>query len=181
MELEKKPYTRIVVDVDGVLANITTAFIKHFDMPYTEDDITDYEMLARCCGGKETMWDMLDDPSFHDLIEPYPWANQIMELATEYSREIPIIATAAIFRDREKWLERYFPNFPNSFGRHKFLLIKGRTLLIDDYTKYCDKFASKGGEALLFPRPWNCRYENIWKNPMEHTRETLIKLNERVY
>ena len=65
-----------------------------------------------------------------------------------------------------KWLEKNLPTFIKGeipsrrviFTRHKELLAKPDTILIDDYEKNVKKFITEGGKAILFPRQWNSLY-----------------------
>ena len=43
-------------------------------------------------------------------------------------------------------------------GTQKYLLAKPDVVLIDDQHKNIDLFREHGGQAILFPQPWNENY-----------------------
>lgn len=59
---------------------------------------------------------------------------------------------------KRQWLARNMPRGmeENYFiGRDKFCCAKEGALMIDDVEKNCADFIKEGGNAILFPRPWN--------------------------
>jgi 5'(3')-deoxyribonucleotidase len=66
--------------------------------------------------------------------------------------------TQGCLEGKRAWVNRHFPEYIDRviFTKHKYLLSKQGTILLDDYDKNCEEFIRLGsGIAILYPRLWN--------------------------
>jgi len=100
---------------------------------------------------------------FWEHLEAYPHAYQLYDLCCDYAptylATTPTLDSGSV-AGKYKWIERFtgYQRFNNFiFTAHKHLLAAPGRLLIDDRGVNCDAFRAAGGEAILFPAPWNER------------------------
>lgn len=149
----------IFIDMDGVLADFVTAACRvHGRQP-----AHDHERLHEAWGisSREFWWEIESHgDSFWALLDEYSWSRDLVVLAKEFG-PISIATSPALSPDcaagKVAWLQRFFGNNFREFmiGPRKHLLAKPGAILIDDTVRHCDDFREAGGEAILFPQPWN--------------------------
>ena len=80
------------------------------------------------------------------------------------------------------WLQQFFdPRFRQyMLGSHKYLMAKPGVVLIDDSDVKCTKFIEAGGDAIVFPQPWNGNYDKIREGEPHGGRLSFVegKLDE---
>lgn len=169
----------ILLDMDGVLADFVGGALKahgierfnslhwppQWDMA-TELGISDDEFWAPIHDGGAEFWRQL---------EPLPWAQELWDGCAALGS---ITISTSPSRDYESrkgkldWLAQHFDaNVGCYFGRDKWLMAR-HGILIDDSDANVQRFCEKGGQAVLFPRPWNA-LAFLARNPLEHVFHQL--------
>ncbi|MEQ9070708.1 MAG: hypothetical protein RLO18_28485, partial [Gimesia chilikensis] len=95
---------------------------------------------------------------------PYPWLNELLTLLREtapFTISTSPSRSAACASAKVEWLREHFqePLYMDfMIGTQKYLLAKPDVVLIDDQHKNIDQFREHGGQAILFPQPWNSNF-----------------------
>lgn len=147
-------HLQIYMDVDNVLADYTRHFIEWFNLPIRSEDIKVYDMLYALYGDK--MDQVADNEEFHLSIPKLPWADRLMKTVRDQGHDISL-ATACLSKHRLTWAQRHYPGIPVYQCKEKWTLSEGpHCVLIDDHWEQCSRFKKDGGgQAILFPAPWN--------------------------
>lgn len=160
----------ILLDMDGVLADFLSQACHIHKQPLESVDRWDfYESWGLTA---EQFWLPLRGRAFWANLEPYHWARRLYyTLASQYDVTIatspnkdPDCASGKV-----DWLYRYFGEDFRDYliGPEKWLMAKPGHLLIDDNADTCRKFIELGGNAVLFPQPWNTQVEAIPADPAD--------------
>lgn len=80
-------------------------------------------------------------------LEPYEWFREVIEVCREYGEHLEIVTSPdyhnpACHYGKVRWLTRFKLDIPIWQNSRKAALSRPGTLLIDDYAKQCEKFAS---------------------------------------
>ena len=92
--------------------------------------------------------------------------------------DVSITATTNCLKGKYRWIKKHLPTFLHqsfSLSPAKHFCASPDTLLIDDSDENVEKFRRFGGNAILFPRPWN---KNHSFNPLPHV---ISELNFFIY
>lgn len=125
----------IVLDVDGVLANLAGA----------------QTVLGRSYDDQPASW-WADIP-------PYPWAVELFTRLTALDRVL--VATAlnprlhSAYAGRAEWIARHLKTTDFLIGPPKVALAQPGRVLVDDSRQTCASWRLKGGGAVEFPRSWH--------------------------
>jgi 5'(3')-deoxyribonucleotidase len=116
---------------------------------------------------------------FWTNVEPLPWAFEVLDLAQHYAKDDWYILSSPdkhhlCYSGKVKWLVDVLDVDPHRLipFPHKHLLAKRGTLLIDDREVNLSKFASAGGDPMLFPTIGNRLHAHA-ENPMPHLMTSL--------
>jgi 5'(3')-deoxyribonucleotidase len=173
----------ICLDLDGVIIDFVTPFMRWWGVIIEEDDEYPQEYKWDVKGAivhklylqgtptgaveveemsNSTFWNATPVSFWRDL-KPYEDAINFVDWLEEQPCDI-YIATAhtngACAAAKFEWLEEHIPGYWDRVmvGHPKHLLAGPRTILIDDRDKNCEDFRDAGGLAILCPRPWNEGY-----------------------
>ena len=181
---------KIILDMDGVIANFTDAAFEYHCKDRKCQIPGEYD-IAKCLGiTTEALWYGMDEYDFWvNAIKPYDkglvFAFNLSQLAPVVIASIPYKNSMG-FVGKVEWLKKHgFGAYPVLLGA-KLHLAQPGYLLIDDCEKNVDEWLAGGGQAYLFPRPWNRRYaEVIDLNPtqifdmaMSEVRELFLPVTE---
>lgn len=151
----------IFLDMDGVLADFVGGVFKlhgrTFDSTtYPRGNWNVHEAIDV---PEPMMWDRINalGAYFWSGLDEFLWTRQLVHtvaahpfrIATQPTLDRNCIAGKSI------WLERMALNSVAIYGRDKHLLARPGRLLIDDSPVNCHLWQAAGGDALLFPQPWN--------------------------
>lgn len=173
---------RILLDLDGVLADFHGHSLRFFGSDKTVDDlhgetwipdalgITEAGFWEKVNGNPESFW--YDMPLLSD-------ANRIVDLAIQAvgAENVGICSSPSRYPSsihwKMMWVEKHFPDFYRRvvLTPAKYLLSTEGTLLIDDWEKNAG-FADHGGSFFLIPRRWNSRHQE-W-DIATHVLEKLL-------
>lgn len=154
----------IYLDMDGVIADFVNGFCRWrnlSDLPphhqTTWPGVGDHAGLVP---------DQLDlvlrqaSAAFWATLPVLPWAQELVAECLGYG-QVRILTAAVASEEavtgKMRWLDKHFPHLTSRaiFCREKYLLARPSSVLIDDHDEQLDKFQEYGGEAIVFPQPWN--------------------------
>ncbi len=158
---------KILLDVDGVLANFVKAAAKlhcradPYDLPenfgkYSVEDIWGMSKKDFCEPMGYEYW---------KTVELLPYANDIANLlADTFGSDNICLLTAPLktpgcLEGKREWIKKHFPGINWLIGKPKYFCAHTNSLLIDDSIVNCEKFVEAGGRAFLVPGPWNFKFE----------------------
>lgn len=118
------------------------------------------------------------DRFYDELVEPYPWADELRCMVTELFDNVAIITDAThhpgSYASKIRWLSKNLPGIPVFTGAEKWRLARPGDILIDDYDGNTDAWVFRGGGfAALFPQPWNSGRDKI-TNRFYHLEKLLV-------
>ncbi len=94
-------------------------------------------------------------------MEPCPWAEELVDLCRRYVSHLETLSAchpksvgAIELGERDVWLQSEFPEFWRDYSPLK-QHFAGAGILIDDHEPTVERFGEAGGQAILFPQPWN--------------------------
>lgn len=153
----------ILLDMDGVIANFVDQVIATFGWDIKHDDYSSWAYHQQMGLTDQQFWARIDS-DFWGRIEPYPWARSLVSHLRDKGE---VIFATSPNLDSEtpsakvRWLRKHGLMSPlwNDYmiGPHKHLMANKQTILIDDSDSNVEKFRAAGGNAILFPQPWNER------------------------
>ena len=151
----------IFLDLDGVIINWVGGVCKWFDIPYQQEEVTNKDnMLELIDISYKEFWTDLSTPDFWEYLDFYPQAKQLIGQLKKYG-DVVFISSPALgcAGYRQNWIQHNLPEF---FITNKYILTSSKeycanpnTVLIDDFRKNCQDFVANGGNAILYPQPWN--------------------------
>lgn len=171
----------VFLDLDGVVADFIGGVRKMYengdflprdlhdiDAPYLkpwpeEWPAGEWDVCEVADISTEMLWERIaENKRFWSSLDYYPWAQSLVNVLGAFAAET-VIATSPC-RDHQCaagkifWLRGLLgdPNAMNFvISPHKHFLAAPGRVLIDDNDRNCDRFIEHGGEAILFPQPWN--------------------------
>ena len=165
---------RIVLDIDGVLANClggvktfhNKIYPNHPHNPDAQTDQMPWDIGPVFEMSNNAIWKPLGYEFWRDL-EPLPWCFEVVRLLSDLVGEENIclltspIETAGCIDGKRDWIRKHLPQFRKRFlvGPAKEFAASPWTCLVDDNTDNVNAFKKAGGLAFLFPAPWNRRFK----------------------
>lgn len=167
-----------LLDMDGVIADFVTRSLDVARIPLIHDQVTEWAYFEKHMDQNE-FWTRIElDNDFWVSLKRYDWA---WDLGNELQSIAPVVFCSTPSRDARaaqqkiQWLRdhgfmgpnesRYFlvGHAPSKDG-HKFgknMLAHPETVLIDDSDANVRDFIADGGQAILFPQPWNVNRDKV--------------------
>lgn len=168
--------TQICIDLDGVLCDFILPTLRLFsDDPQSllnrwpigqeRDGDGRYAVLDLLGVKTKEFWDTVDKAGFQHWanLPRYPWATELMNACKAIAPTV-VLTTPSRHVNSVKgkvcWLQRHFGMKFDGYliGTAKHFCARPGSLLIDDSDLNCNKFREHGGEAIVFPQPWNSRH-----------------------
>lgn len=162
LQQERSYLNYVLLDCDGILANWVQNVIN-FAKGRTKLQHKDWNTWNKHLEiySEAEMQQLQESRLFWDTIPVYPFAHSLYSFLLErrnvYICTAPWIDAPECAASKYAWLKHHF-NIQSSdvvIAKRKNLLAKPEALLIDDNPKNCQLFFAAGGNALLYPRPWN--------------------------
>lgn len=144
----------------------------------------------------EQFWQPIDqDPLFWRGIQPYPWYKKLIEMSSGYCQHLVFCTSPSShhysWSGKALWLSLHgLDHIPcvmmgvNDNNRNgqpspagKWMLAAPDRLLLDDFHKQTGPFVEAGGQAILFPQPWNRNHEYC-HDPLGYTLAELTRITE---
>lgn len=160
----------ILLDMDGVLADLVPAVLKAYDVPYQYREWPSdcHGLYAVCKKLKETFNVPMDEfwtnlsADFWWLLPKTEYCDQIVQKAVDLAGLYNVhfctyAVTPQSAEGKMRWIESNYPGMADRLilTKHKWVLAKPDYILVDDRCQSCREFRQHGGEAVIVPRPWN--------------------------
>ena len=174
----------LLLDMDGVLVDFVGAALRLHGRDEVLDNWPDgvwdmSEVLG--ISGRE-FWHPINQAGaeFWASLEPYTWCDELVALADETGGWCILTSPSSdpsCAAGKITWLQRRFGGGFRGFliGPPKWVCARPDQVLVDDNDTNVDHFRARGGQAILFPRPWN-RNHLLSADPMGHVREALAEI-----
>lgn len=177
----------IILDMDGVLAEFDVAACRVHGLPENTVPLR-WDWYADFGISDEQFWDKihaLGDSFYGELVKPYPWVREVIDMVCDADDFVIMSSPSnhpAGYAGKKIWLDKYVPGLsPKQLivGAQKHLLARPDRLLIDDGLHNIEAFESAGGQAFVFPQPWNQTPGLLyWVDRMEPLKYRLNKWKE---
>jgi 5'(3')-deoxyribonucleotidase len=157
-------FSVVFVDMDGVLCDFAAGAVRTFRGRLDEEVYPpsrfDLETSLGLSAGEFRK--TIDDagPAWWSELSGFPWTDALIDLVRRYGRSWFVLSSDSPFafaaEGKSAWLRR-LRSQPDGkiFTRRKSLFAAPGRLLIDDADENVEEFRRSGGEAVLFPQPWN--------------------------
>lgn len=178
----------VFVDLDDVLADFVGAAL---DLHGRRDALATWPPgkwdIAEVLGMTDAaFWGPINGrTAFWQTLELTPWAvplnDALRSTGIPWTIATSPTHTAECVTGKVQWMQHYFGR---DFARHamigaaKHLLAKPGHVLIDDCDANVVAFREAGGEAIIFPQPWNCAHG--YAAPDDKLQYVLSELAELV-
>ena len=153
----------IYLDLDGVMVDFVSMLLKLCNSTLTHDDVDRWDM-HECMGiDEDEMWDRINGAGFGfwSHIPKYQWADELYGMISAENKVTYLTSPGrsphACF-GKLQHIQREHGNLHMDWvlTKQKSLLAKDAgCVLIDDSDHNCEQFIKAGGNAILFPQPWN--------------------------
>lgn len=160
---------RVFLDLDGVLADFIGGVLKLHNLPYShiKDMKGSYGVAKYLNLSEKDFWGELNKhPDFWHSLSTTKEANDLVEniYSLVDSSSVYLLTSPSrnehAYSGKYLWVKKHFPDLlPRLIlTSHKHLLADRFHILVDDSDKNCNDFKKAGGNAILFPRPWNSKF-----------------------
>lgn len=169
-------FSEIFLDYDGVLFDFHSNALRMHGKPELSRNnwplpggdlsaVLGYDNRTEEGGIK--FWDhMYANPEFWKGSDPFPWLHELIDLVKQHTGPHGVTVLTAVShnagsrRDEERagkmhMLAVHGVHLQVKFEHQKWKCARPNTLLIDDWEQQVNPFKAHGGEAVLFPQPWN--------------------------
>jgi 5'(3')-deoxyribonucleotidase len=164
-----------LLDMDGVIADFVSSLIVSLGVENvsTHDDWTSWSYHQTIGITDEQMWKATHPDGWWLALKPYPWAHELVSMLK--SRGQVIYCSSPSLKpncasEKVQWLRNhgFMMESENAYslGPHKELAARSGAILIDDSDSNYEKYVAAGGEAWLFPQPWN-KNRHLSRNKLE--------------
>lgn len=163
----------VFIDLDGIVADFVRGLMARYKKPWPYDTVRGEKAwdISQLWG---MTWEDLErglDRSFWSNLPKTAEADDVMSLASNLCGRQNLcflsspVRTLGCADGKRLWVEEHYPGVPlllscaaQGAAVPKHFLAHERAILIDDHSPNVDAFDLHGGEAFLFPRPWNRRH-----------------------
>jgi 5'(3')-deoxyribonucleotidase len=176
--------TMLIVDLDEVLADFTTAAAEAHGLSRVElearRDPGVWHIKEAIGVTSQQFWEPINQlgEAFWTSLKPLPWFEDLLALLKQVNCEWYIATTPSFelgsYTGKLKWIAEYLPNKLHHVfvTHHKHVLANEDRYLIDDSEKNVEKFAEEGGVGILFAHRGNCLHE-FADDPVTHLVKQL--------
>jgi len=177
----------IYVDMDGVLCDFVVASITaHGGDPEEFKSLRPAPWkIADWLGiTNGEFWKVVDSAGedFWANLPRYQWFDDLMQIVKFHAADVHFLTSPSLLPEcrsgKQKWLNREFgcPVINVTYTTDKWRLAKPGCVLIDDSDRNCQQFADAGGNAILFPQPWNSHFDI--ERPTDYVYEQLSLMGD---
>lgn len=177
----------VYLDMDGVIANFSEGALGLWGLrPDLEERIRGWDDIPRVLTEElgfevspKMLWRAVDDagPDFFRKLRPYPWA---LDLYAACDELVPVVLmTTAISPQaamgKMQWMNKWFPDAKrHAITPCKHHFARRNALLIDDAEHNVESFKKHGGQAYLWPMPWN--HEMVGALSMDVAADSIAEI-----
>ncbi len=177
--------SRIFLDIDGVVADWQSAVIRLYSLEPREvyarwpRGVYDLAKVLHVSTANMHRRVNMCGAVFWASLDCFSWTGSLYSLAKRTAPTTFLSQTSTDSHSgsgKMQWLDCHFRGVPFFIGsENKGICAAPRRVLIDDKDSNCVDFIQAGGEAIVFPQPWNSR--RAWAhNRMAYVRAQLGEL-----
>lgn len=158
----------VFLDLDGVLVDFFGAALRTHGRPELIDSYPaeQYEIHEVLSISKTQFWKPMSDAVWWTDLAPYPWFDELLAIVRRMPRSGGFsVATSPSHAPgsaagKVQWMQKHFGREFRDYmiGPQKHRLAQPGAVLIDDNDENIAKFTESGGQAILFPQPWNAMH-----------------------
>jgi 5'(3')-deoxyribonucleotidase len=184
---------KILLDLDGVLANFHKKVFEIFSLKDLSHEINtwdslyvrlifeEYGVTVSYEEARKEVWKIIGLHSFRfwSNLELLPWAQDLVRLCQTHAPTFIATSTGSpVAEDSAKgkvlWIKKHFPELGYFLTDSKTEMSAPGVLLIDDNYDWCKTFREGPGSSYCFPRPWNC---TDWetRDPLQEIESLLLQ------
>ena len=161
---------KIFLDVDGVLADFVGAALAVHDCddPWETNhhNLGKYELANLIGLCSNSFWAATNHHDFWANLDPLPDGRSLVGFLEKEPHHI-FFATSPTLSPhcssgKHEWIEKHYPRYSRKSFIGAAKEIFGHipnSLLIDDNDTNVEKFRMAGGQAILWPQPWNSGFQ----------------------
>lgn len=168
--------SKVYLDMDGVLADFISRAAQLHSRSFKDLWVNSPKnrgkfWIDEAWGlTREEFWSpIINDQEFWSELDIYPKARELVDTLNKYVGEGNLYLLTApapypgCYAGKMEWILTNFPELKNKLilTKHKGLLAKPDTLLVDDADHNFESFIKAGGRAVLLPRPWNSEHKKL--------------------
>lgn len=159
----------IFLDMDGVLCDFVSAAFRAHGKEFCSATYPKGEYrIERVLGVTyDQFWVNIDGlgNNFWPTLKPYSWMQRLVAKVFEFDSEVKIATSPSenpnSWSGKQFWLRWHgLGHIRAKMGDEKWLLAAPGRCLIDDSDENVNEFRAAGGDAILFPQPWNSGTSN---------------------
>lgn len=153
-----------LLDMDGVLVDFHRVAVKELGFDYDKryPSLVSWEIYTNLGLDKESFYSWLNNvgTSFWANLPFTKFGNSLLAicnaLGATYLCTAPTLDNYSA-PGKLMWVRSNFGKYFDKIviSKHKYLAAKPNHILIDDADKNVEAFTAAGGNAILYPRPWN--------------------------
>lgn len=172
----------IILDVDGVLSDLTGHIIKSLgiDRKVEQGVKWEYDLCTELNVPYSALQDVTFNQEFWDTLPKTELCDPLLEMLGPYFEANRVCICSAFFEDsditvvgKKNWILENIGKVPFLLGKQKHFLAHSKSLMIDDYEVNTQMFAGEGGQTILVPSPWNSKYDVT--DPIQYIEDELRK------
>lgn len=174
----------VLFDMDGVLADWVGGVCSllgkdnhdtRFHWPKGE-----YEIETALRIPTDQLWNLVNRQGLDwwAHLDPFETNCDLFALFADSTAQLSILTSPGLCEyaptGKFRWVQKHIPHLVDRLhiAREKHHLARPDTLLIDDCGENCKRFQEAGGNAILFPQPWNEKHQ-FSKRPMTSVKQQL--------
>jgi 5'(3')-deoxyribonucleotidase len=168
--------------MDGVLSNFTKGCEQLFKVSLNPwPDKGNYDTAQILGISQNDFWKKITERGsfFWSDLEVYQEGRLLLEHCEKLvgKDNVAILTSPTLDPDcasgKMRWVNKHFPKFNRRIliGACKHICASKDAILIDDCDLNVQKFTTHGGNAVLFPRPWNSKHELQYSYVIERLKE----------
>ena len=162
---------KIMLDLDGVLANFVKGMCKShdlFDPYYNSMNLGKWDMDKLWCMSPAQFWAPTNSDSWWASLEWMPDGMDIYQACVDTVGIDNVCILTACSASPEcaagkyKWMQKNLPGVPWLAGPRKAKVFTAHpgSVLVDDKHGNVIEYREAGGHSVLVPRPWNCMHNH---------------------
>lgn len=180
----------ICLDVDGVLVDFVQGAAKASGIDWGwlqrryEESLGEYDLAPVFGISNDAIWRNINALGswFWESLPHYPWCDELIAECHRQADRVVFCTTPGLDASgatgKLRWLQKVMGTHFRDYliGPPKHVCARPGSVLIDDSDDNCAKFVEAGGQAIVFPRPWNSAHAERHA-PMLAVRRQLAEKN----